>query len=380
MTHAFTPQDPEAYAFYEEHGYVVVTPLLLPDEQVALRLALDALWARYAKEQGLSLDAYLDNISQWRDLWQNDATFGETLGDPKLWSLAARFLGRGGARLLHDHVIAKPARSSSTVPWHQDFPYWPVDTACGISCWCPLEDVGAEGGCLEVIDGSHRWGESPPADFLADERGVFNDRADRVRLPVSAGSVVVLNSLTWHRSGPNLEAGKRVAYISLWLPPDARYAPEHSGWHPVNEHVSVKPGEILNDDWFPCFGARDIRSDAPHPLTHAGPLPREGLSMFNASARIAQQLRRILARGGHDADLSGGLGRLLAGDAAATTIVRETIASGIALPGDEGALRAALERLRISSDAYRLHRARNVYNSAYVEWWQLAGAAWDARL
>ncbi|HSN99495.1 MAG TPA: phytanoyl-CoA dioxygenase family protein, partial [Candidatus Nanopelagicales bacterium] len=306
-------------------------------------------------------------------------TFGKTLADPRLSGAAAHFMGRPGARLLHDHVSLKPVRQSGSVPWHQDYPYWPVDTPEGLSCWCPLEDVGPEGGCLEVIDGSHRWGESPPADFLVDQGGALDARPDRVRLPVPAGSVVILNSLTWHRSGPNLEAGRRAAYISLWLPPDARYAPDHSGWHPVNEHVTVAPGEILNDDWFPCFGEREIRAGGPRPLVHTGPVARaEGLSMFNASATISAQLRRVLARAGFPGDLEGGLGRLLAQQGAASAIVRETLAAGI--PADEAALRGALEELRISSEAYRLHRARNVYNGAYVAYWQVAGSAWEAIL
>ncbi|UQA58616.1 phytanoyl-CoA dioxygenase family protein [Polyangium aurulentum] len=380
MTHAYAPDDLEARAFFDEHGYVVLTPQFSPDERARLSSALDVLLARFADEQGLALDAYLANISQWRDLWRLDEVFRGALGDARLWSTAAHFMGRKGARLLHDHVIMKPAHASGTVPWHQDYPYWPVDTAEGLSCWCPLEDVGPEGGCLEVIDGSHRWGESPPVDFLADDRGAFDTRADRVRLPVPAGSVVVLHSLTWHRTGSNREVGNRPAYISLWLPPDARYAPEHSRWHPVNEHVTVRPGEILDEDWFPLFGEREIRSNGPRPLAHEGPVSRDGLSMFDASTKIADQLRRILARAGHAGDLAGGIGRLLALEGAVTTIVRVTLSSGVAAPGGEEALRAALERLRIASEAYRLHRARNVYNGAYVEWWQVAGAAWDAEL
>jgi ectoine hydroxylase-related dioxygenase (phytanoyl-CoA dioxygenase family) len=259
MSRPFAAGDPRARTFYDEHGYVVLAPQLSPEERAALRRALAALLSRYAADQGLPLDTYLASISQWRDLWREDDTFRATLGDPRLWSTAAHFMGRAGARLLHDHVIAKPAHASDMVPWHQDYPYWPVDTAEGLSCWCPLDDVGPGGGCLEVLDGSHLWGESPPADFLAGDRGAFDTHPELVRLPVPAGSIVVLQSLTWHRSGPNCEAGSRSAYISLWLPPDARYAPEHSRWHPVNEHVGVQPGEILDDDWFPCFGEREIR-------------------------------------------------------------------------------------------------------------------------
>jgi hypothetical protein len=125
MTPVLESFNPQAVEFYETHGYVVLAPQLSPDERAALRRALDALWARYAAEQALSLDAYFENISQWRDLWRHDETFRAALEAPQLWSTAARFMGRAGARLLHDHVIVKPADASGTVPWHQDYPTGP---------------------------------------------------------------------------------------------------------------------------------------------------------------------------------------------------------------------------------------------------------------
>lgn len=383
MSKTFVAMDPEAKHFFDEHGFVILEPQFRAKERAVALEALDQLIERYAQAQHLARDVYLENISQWRDIWREDATgtFGGWLRDQRLWSIAANFLGQSGTRLLHDHVIMKPAHASGTVPWHQDYPYWPVAPVEGLSCWCPLEDVGPDGGCLEVVDGSHRFGESPPQDFLAPETSGFGADAQLVRLPARAGSVVVLHSLTWHRTGPNLDVGYRPAYISLWLPADARYAPEHSGWHPVNEHVTVKPGEILNDDWFPRFGEMVVRHEivvSPHTAPGA-PASSDDLSMFTASTTIAEQLRAILGRSGLDVP-QGGIGVLLAHEGAADVIVRESLAAGIRPANETALLRNALESLRISADAYRLHRARNVYNGAYSEWWNVAGRAWSAHL
>ena len=105
-----------------------------------------------------------------------------------------------GVRLLHDHIIAKPAgKTNRKIPWHQDSMFWPVDLP-GCSTWTPMEDVGVTGGCLEVIDASHLEGCEQPVDFMAEERWEFGDEAERVLLPVKAGSTVLLHSLTWHRS------------------------------------------------------------------------------------------------------------------------------------------------------------------------------------
>lgn len=383
MSTLFVAHDPQAKVFFDEHGFVIIAPQFSADERSVARRALDALIDRYAHEQGIARSEYLTRISQWRDIWREDktGTFDHWLRDTRLWSTAATFLGQPGTRLLHDHVIMKPTGASGTVPWHQDFPYWPVAPVEGLSCWCPLEDVGPDGGCLEVIDRSHEFGESPPQDFLADANEGFNARDDLVRLPAPAGSIVVLHSLTWHRTGPNLARGFRPAYISLWLPADARYAPEHSGWHPVNEHITVRPGEILNDDWFPRFGELNIRprvDHSPHSAPSSNPSSAD-LSMFTASSTIAEQLRSILERAGAGR-LSGGIGVLLAVDGAAHAIVRATIEAGLCTSEQTALIEKAIDNLRISADAYRLHRARNVYNGAYSEWWNVAGRAWSAHL
>lgn len=383
MMKTFVANDAQAKVFFDEHGFVIIEPQFCHDERKALLRALEGLIDRYSQEQGLQRDTYLENISQWRDIWREDAsgTFRTLLQNERLWATAAHFLGQRGTRLLHDHVIMKPARASGTVPWHQDYPYWPVAPAEGLSCWCPLEDVGPEGGCLEVIDGSHLFGESPPQDFLAGGRAEFDVHDDLVRLPARAGCIVVLHSLTWHRTGPNLDAGSRPAYISLWLPADARYAPEHSGWHPVNEHVTVKPGEVLNDDWFPRFGELVVREHVTASPHTAPPFDASSdtLSMFTASATIAEQLRTILERAGAGYR-AGGIGVLLAVEGAAEMIVRETLGAGVCRADQVRDLENALKNLRISADAYRLHRARNVYNGAYSEWWNVAGRAWSAHL
>lgn len=368
----FNDPGPEAQRFYAEQGYAILTPRLSQDECARLCAVLDALLARYAREQGMALDEYQAVISQWRDLWRESPAFDGVLRDGRLWSSAAALMGRRGARLLHDHVIAKPRERSATVPWHQDYPYWPVDTPGGLSCWMPLEDVGPEGGCLEIVPGSHRDGERRAVDFIRDAHPDLDQHPQRLRLPVSAGSVVVLHSLSWHRTGPNLDQGRRRAYITLWVPPEARYAPAHADWHPTNEHVTVQPGQILNDDWFPCFGVLEDRAPLAETARHQ--VSGDSLSMFTASQTIAEQVRGLLRAAEPGGALRGGLGVLLASAAAREVVVAQCRSAGLLGAADEVELRGVLLRLHQCSEAYRLHRARNVYNEAYVRWWELVGA------
>lgn len=384
-TRSFAAFDDAARGFLREQGYVVLAPQFeaeLLAEQIECWRGLKRRWAA---QMNLTPERYDAQVSQWRDLWRHEPKFARLLGDERLWQVACAGLGHTGARLLHDHVIAKPRSGlNGTIPWHQDATFWPVDRS-GLSCWLPLVDVGPSGGCLEVVAGSHRWGAGAPADFIASPRSHFPDDARFLRLPAKAGSIVVLDGLTWHRSSPNQDDGERPVYISLWLPPDARYVPHHAAWHPVNEHVEVRPGEVLEGPWFPCFGEASVGAalDEIPRLNHTGPALDAPLTMFEASRLIARQIGRLLGEPGSPLAIA------LATPELRAAVVAQALAAGLLAPARANELSEVVEQLWISAEAYRLHRARNVYNAAYVAWWDLVGrsyweteqreAAWPSR-
>lgn len=374
-TRSFAGLDAAALAFLREHGYVVLAPQFDAEQLAEPVDGWRALKRRWAAQMGLTPAHYDAQVSQWRDLWRHEPSFARLLGDPRLWQTASAGLGLGGARLLHDHVIAKPRTGlNGTIPWHQDATFWPVDRS-GLSCWLPFVDVGPDGGCLEVVDGSHRWGVGAPADFIASPRSEFPDDARFVRLPAKAGSIVVLDGLTWHRSSPNLDAGERPVYITLWLPPNTRYVPHHAAWHPVNEHIDVDAGAVIDGPWFPCLGDASSDGDADHipHLDHAGPALDVPLTMFEASRMIAGQVARLLEQPGTPLALA------LAKPEARADVVARALARGLLAPDRADELADVLEQLWISAEAYRLHRARNVYNAAYVAWWELLGRnCWES--
>ena len=373
-TRSFSSMDGNARAFLREHGYVVLSPQFeraVLNEQIACWRALKHRWA---EQMNLPPEQYEAQVSQWRDLWRHEPLFAALLGDERIWKTASVGLGQPGARLLHDHVIAKPRKGlNGTIPWHQDATFWPIDRS-GLSCWLPFVDVGPNGGCLEVVAGSHHWGAGAPADFIASPRSQFPSDARFVRLPAKAGSIVVLDGLTWHRSSPNRDDGDRPVYITLWVPPNARYVRRHAAWHPVNEHVKVQPGEILDGEWFPCFGERSHEEsiDEIPRLDHNGPNLDAPLTMFEASRLIAGQVGRLLGEPGAPLAIA------LAKPDARAVVVERALAAGLLLPEHADALSEVLEHLWISAESYRLHRARNVYNAAYVAWWELIGrACWE---
>jgi ectoine hydroxylase-related dioxygenase (phytanoyl-CoA dioxygenase family) len=356
--------------FYNKHGWVVIKNNL--NSQIIKSTILD--WENLkkdcAKEMGIQVNEYELEISQWRDLWTNGGTFKELIFSPYLHSIAQDGMGWNGSRLLHDHLICKPFQGSNKkIPWHQDSMFWPVDIP-GCSTWTALENVSLEDGCLEVIDKSHLEGCEEPIDFMAKEREDFPDGSIKVSLPVNKGSTILLHSLTWHRSSINQGLHDRPAHIGLWIHPDSKWRPDLVDWHPINQHVESEPMARLEGSKFPHFGNIDVL-ESPDEDIHQGTTRYNDISMFDASKIVSKQLAEI--SGG-----SGGILEILGDEKFVSIISQKTIENKFCIDDDE--IKKSLERLRISYLAYELHKARNVYNDAYANWWDVAGNAWNELL
>lgn len=369
-----------AMDFYDEHGFVVLDNCL-PDTNIrGLQSSFAQLVADYSAEMEMSLEEYLTKINQWRDLWEQSEQFQKVLCSKTMHGLARHFMRQSRVQLLHDHIISKPYQSreavgkgtNQTLPWHQDYPFWPVNTPQSLSLWIPFDDVSATGGCMEIVKGSHKWGASAPVDFIMDDPERFRDRDDLnfIRIPATKGQVVVLHSLTWHRSHPNQDADtKRRVYIILWVPASAEYTPDTTEWHPLNERIQVKPGERLNTDKFPVFGEGATGLERKTEYA-AGNQPKlsQAMDMFHASAHIADQINELMGWNNSD-----GLAKLLATPQRRTAIAKRCIELELVEDSKLDIMVELLDRLEVSSLAYAKHKARNVFNDAYTDWWRLIG-------
>ena len=384
-TQIFAGLSAEALGFYRQHGFVVLDNWLEIETIRRLEATFNGLIERLAAEVEEPLGDYVQMINQWRDLWKTEVVFKALLHDKHICGAAQFFMEEQSVQLLHDHVISKPCKVkkqqsqvNKQLPWHQDYPFWPVNTPDSLSLWVPFADVGVDGGCLEVIAESHKWGADTPVDFIMDDPERFKDRHDllQVRIPVNKGGMVVLHSLTWHRSHPNYATGsRRLAYIPLWIPSYAQYTPDSRKWHPLNDNITVAVGETLNTDHFPRFGEYEEDS-----VAHQGqgsevnePKIRQGsMNMFEADVCIAEQIHQLLQNAG-DQSGPGSLSSYVSDVESRNKIVALAVSHGLIEEQQKEDLETQLQDIHMSTLAYSKHRARNVFNSGYAGWWELVG-------
>ena len=367
----FERNDENWKEFFISHGWVVIKNNISRSVAENGIVQWENLKSRYSEEMGLTKKDYEKEVSQWRNLWDSEkGVFQQLVYEPGLHDLAWESMGWKGSRLLHDHIICKPHKDQNEkIPWHQDSMFWPVNYP-GVSSWTPFLDVSVNDGCLEVIDQSHLKGCESPVDFMAKERETFPDGSTRVLLPVSSGDTVLLHSLCWHRSSPNKGTHDRPVHIGLWIHSDSKWRPDLVDWHPINEHAECEPFERLEGKMFPDFGEL-VELQNQQTDIHGGTIRENEISMYDASKIVANQMKEI-------SESDDSLTEILSSKSLVEKIVIRTMESGFS--NNRKDLITALERLNVSFMAYEKHRARNVYNSAYSNWWQMAGEMWHRRL
>lgn len=137
-------------------------------------------------------------------------------------------------------------------PWHQDFPFWPVDRPVGLIAWTPLDPCDEENGALQIALGSHRAGVGPAIDLHSGEpqagyeRSTFRPADHALASPsLAPGDVILFHPLTWHRSPPNVTGAARRVWASTWLQGDARWSRQRAPRHPLSSKIT--DGAALRD-------------------------------------------------------------------------------------------------------------------------------------
>jgi len=204
--------DASQIAFFAEHGWLVVTDAVDPDDLRDLedrcdtivekrdKMAFDWAWAKGTERDQRDFKILQSSPTMfWPEL--NEARF-------RTWAVAfgSALMGRP-VEFWYDQLLAKPPQRSAPTYWHQDEAYWGRNLdERGLTCWMPLHDVDEQNGCMHFIDGGHREGvleHRQPADVQSDLLYCTPDESRMVSCPIRLGSVTFHHGKTPHMTPAN---------------------------------------------------------------------------------------------------------------------------------------------------------------------------------
>ncbi|KAG2210355.1 hypothetical protein INT47_003340 [Mucor saturninus] len=143
-----------------------------------------------------------------------------------------RQLGFEKPLLLQSMLIFKQPYIGGLVPDHQDSSFLYTDPLSAVGFWFALEECTETNGCLWFIPGSHkttpitkrfiRDPEGSGTKFTNDEPIKF-DPAEYVKIPVEAGTLVLIHGNVIHKSAPNYSKHSRYIYTFHVIEGNAHY-------------------------------------------------------------------------------------------------------------------------------------------------------------
>ena len=222
---------------FAEDGYFLMKDVFTPAEMDALAVRIEALQRRHEEE--VAAKGGTEGISRAQEitftafLAENDPEIRAFTTRPEFVAISTELLGPD-TDLYWNQSVFKMPETEREFPWHQDDGYTPVTPSPYLTLWLALNDATAENGCISVLPGSHKRGlvEHTPSPI-----GLVCHSADDpdqgVRVPVKAGSIAAFQSLTMHKSGPNVSRGPRKAYVIQY---------SHAGLR------NAKTGEVLTGE------------------------------------------------------------------------------------------------------------------------------------
>ncbi len=259
----------ESVAKYQRDGVVVLRNVLT--QRVIAELS-DALtqnmqspgkWANeYAanSQQGRFFDDYV-NWSRF-DAYKAHALSGA------LPEIALTLMQKTFGRFFHEHVLVKEAGNNQVTPWHNDEPYYGIDSQDNVSLWVPLDPI-PEKIALRAIAGSHRWGKKFIPRKFVDQSAYVASASDYEPLPDSQqldiaeniecfeampGDVVAFHFRTLHSAPATTNHDGRRRVVSFrYVDNDAVWATRPWRTSPPLEPRALKVGDLLNDDRFPLI-------------------------------------------------------------------------------------------------------------------------------
>lgn len=227
-----------ALTHYRAHGYARLGKLMGPAQLAELRARTDELMTGQRTYPGLffQLDAAtgryedLENGKGWQgpsrayrklEKLEQDPLFRAWIEEPTFGVLArAVYPGAPRITVYRAIVMSKPEGGGTPLPWHQDGGrFWGIDREPALQVWTALDDAPQDGGCLEVLPGSHADGLATPLGGVVPEDHVRARDADAraVSLPAEAGEVLLLHNHVWHRSARSRTGQLRRAFSVCYM-------------------------------------------------------------------------------------------------------------------------------------------------------------------
>ena len=161
-------------------------------------------------------------IKKLRRLYWNDPIFWENIFITQdLFKTVKLISNISKVGLVFHALFLKSKKTGGPVWFHQDQALWDYQYPNSLALWVALEKTDLRNGCIEVIDGSHKFGiikhekNSKQESYIPEEQ--LKGYGDRIPIEMEAGDILIWDRNTIHGSSANFSDRNRKGMVMVFV-------------------------------------------------------------------------------------------------------------------------------------------------------------------
>lgn len=180
-------------------GYTVIENALSSEELNTLKAELDRVYKQQETEFGKENLRQINEENLARIPLAYSEEYARLAGRKDLVSYVEKILGNFFVLHLQNGIINMPNEEHHQSSWHRDLPYqnWTSSEPLACNLYYCLDEFNAETGATFLLPFSHQFDRAPSVQYM-------EKHALQVSAP--AGSVILFNSMLFHKAGYNRSA------------------------------------------------------------------------------------------------------------------------------------------------------------------------------
>ena len=193
-------------------GFTILPGVFDPSALAQWRSAIDRVYQQQESEFGRAALEEMHEQDVCRAPLLYDFRFVELATPARVLELVRHFLGDWFILNLQNAVINRPALRHHQSAWHRDLPHqnFVISRPLAINALIAIDGFSEETGGTQVLPFSHRSERLPSDAYI---------RGHLQTVAAEAGSVIVFDSMLYHRAGANASGAVRRAVNLLYTAP-----------------------------------------------------------------------------------------------------------------------------------------------------------------
>ena len=177
-------------------GYTIIPPLISEYELEVWRNKIDKIYTQQEIEFGREALMAIQELDVCRAPLLYDFEFIKISQNPTVLAVVQKFLGDWFILNLQNAIINRPNTEHHQSSWHRDLPYqnFVISKPLAINALWAIDEFSSETGGTYIVPFTHKTEVLPSNTYIENNEVIAN---------VPAGSVIMFDSMLFHRAGYN---------------------------------------------------------------------------------------------------------------------------------------------------------------------------------